>query len=262
MMPRLNPETAIRRLTAFVVVGMALGLVGIFFWVPTDAFQGLPQRIFYVHVPTALIAYLAFGVVLIGSLAYLKTGRHVWDAVAHASAEVGVLFTGCNLLTGMLWGRPIWGTYWTWDARLTSTFVMFLIYVGYLLFRSMATDPGRGARVAAVIGIVGFIDVPLVHYSVDWWRTLHPIMAIINLKGPQNLPASMLITMFWMTFVLAGLYALLILLRMRLDAAQEALAVAEAAAADRRPSIAAAPGAALGQPAVSPVGAPIATPGA
>lgn len=232
-LPTLNPDTAIRRLTAFVAIGGFLGIAGAFFWVPTDSFQGLPQRIFYVHVPTALIAYLAFGVVLIGSIAYLKTGKRAWDSLARASAEVGVLFTGMNLLTGMLWGKPIWGTYWTWDARLTSTFVMFLIYVGYLVFRSMATDPARGGRVAAVIGIVGFIDVPLVHYSVDWWRTLHPIMTLINLNGPQNLPASMLITMFWMTFVFAGLYALLMLLRMRLATAEDALAEAEIAAAER-----------------------------
>lgn len=224
----LNPGTAIRRLTVFVAVGGFLGILGAFFWVPTDAFQGLPQRIFYVHVPTALIAYLAFGVVLIGSVGFLLSGRKGWDALAHASAEIGVLFTGMNLVTGMLWGKPIWGTYWTWDARLTSTFVMFLIYMGYLVFRGLATDPSRGARVAAVIGIVGFVDVPLVHYSVDWWRTLHPVMAIINLSGPQNLPASMLVTMFWMTFVFAGLYALLMLLRMRLAGAEEALAEAEA----------------------------------
>jgi heme exporter protein C len=209
---------------------MAAGLVAVFFVVPTDAFQGVAQRIFYVHVPTAWVAYLAFAVVLIGSIAYLKTGSRRWDSLAHASAEAGVLFTGLNLLTGMLWGRPIWGTYWTWDARLTTTFVLFLVYVGYLVFRSLATDATRGARVAAVIGIVGFVDVPLVHFSVDWWRTLHPARTVLNVGGAPQLPASMLITMLWMLVVFTGLYAVLITLRMRLDAAEEAVSAAEEAA--------------------------------
>lgn len=229
---RSTQNTVIHRLSLLVALGGLAGIVGIFFWVPTDAVQGLPQRIFYVHVPTALIAYLAFGMVLIGSIAFLKTQKHAWDAFAHASAEVGVLFTGCNIVTGMLWGKPIWGTYWTWDPRLTTTFVMLLIYVGYLVFRGMATDRSRGARLAAVIGIVGFVDVPLVHYSVQWWQGLHPTMRIINLNGPQSLPLSMLITMFWMTAVFGGLFVVLMMLRLRLDATEEALNEAEASLAE------------------------------
>jgi heme exporter protein C len=208
---------------------MAVGLAAVFFWVPTDAVQGVAQRIFYVHVPTAWVAYLAFGLVVAGSVGYLKSGSGRWDALARASAEVGVLFTGLNLLTGMLWGRPVWGTYWTWDARLTSTFVLFLVYVGYLVFRSLATDPTRGARIAAVIGVVGFVDVPLVHFSVDWWRTLHPV-EVVKFGGASQLPASMLVTMLWMVAVFTGLFAVLVALRMRLDAAEEALAGAEEAA--------------------------------
>jgi len=230
----MNRDAGIRRLglavaLGIVIGGMAAGLVAVFFWVPTDAFQGVAQRIFYVHVPTAWVAYLAFALVLIGSVGYLKSGSRRWDSLARASAEVGVLFTGLNLLTGMLWGRPVWGTYWTWDARLTSTFVLFLVYVGYLVFRSLATDPTRGARVAAVIGIVGFVDVPLVHFSVDWWRTLHPV-AVVRPGATPQLPASMLVTMLWMLAVFTGLFAVLVALRMRLDSAEEALAEAEEAA--------------------------------
>lgn len=227
-------------LSLLVALGGLAGILMIFFWVPTDAAQGLPQRIFYVHVPTALIAYGAFGMVLVGSVAFLKTGKRGWDGFAHAAAEVGVLFTGCNIVTGMLWGKPIWGTYWTWDPRLTTTFVMLLIYVGYLAFRVMATDRHRAARLAAVIGIVGFVDVPLVHYSVQWWQGLHPAMRIINTSGPQSLPTSMLVTMFWMTLVLAGLFVVMMILRVRLESTQEAINEAEAALAEANANAAAA----------------------
>ena len=252
---KLDQESAIRRLSLLVPLAGLAGLGAVFFWVPTDAKQGPPQRIFYVHVPTALIAYLAFGMVLLGSLAYLKTQNRRWDAFAYASAEVGVLFTGCNIVTGMLWGRPEWGTYWTWDPRLTTTFVMLLIYVGYLLFRAMATDPSRGARLAAVIGIVGFVNVPLVHYSVDWWNGLHPNMALIKTSGPQDLPFSMLITMLWMTAVFAGLFILLMMLRMRLENAQAALDDAEAALSEAaEESAASAPAAARSIKPFAPMG--------
>ncbi|HYR63235.1 MAG TPA: cytochrome c biogenesis protein CcsA [Actinomycetota bacterium] len=250
----MTPPTTARRsgtgtilLTILVALGMAVGIVAIFFWVPTanclvpgaapgqpcfDARPDYIQHIFYMHVPIAYVAYLAFGVVLVGSVAYLKTSKRRWDRLAHASAEIGVLFTGLCLVTGMLWGRPRWGTFWTWDETLTLTFVLFLIYVGYLLFRGMASDAERGARVAAVIGIVGFADVPLVHFSMVWWRTLHPAEVVINPAGPQ-LPTSELVTMLWMVAVYTGLYILMMLLRTRLGRAHDALADAEAAAEDR-----------------------------
>src|SRR5713226_2252692 len=249
-------------LTILVALGMAVGIVAIFFWVPTanclvpgaapgqpcfDARPDYIQHIFYMHVPIAYVAYLAFGVVLVGSVAYLKTSQRRWDRLAHASAEIGVLFTGLCLVTGMLWGRPRWGTFWTWDETLTLTFVLFLIYVGYLLFRGMASDAERGARVAAVIGIVGFADVPLVHFSMVWWRTLHPAEVVINPAGPQ-LPTSELVAMLFLLAVYTGLYVALMLLRTRLGRAEEVLAEAEAAAEERPPPQAAAslPGALRG----------------
>lgn len=215
-------------LAGLTSLGMLAGLGAIFLWVPTEEFQGVVQRIFYVHVPAAWIAYLAFAVVLIGSIAYLRTRSERWDMLAHASAEVGVVFAAINITTGMLWGRPVWGTYWTWDARLTSMFVLFLIYVGYLLFRSMATDPTRGARIAAVIGIVGFVDVPIVHFSVTWWRTLHPEPTVIRPQGRPALPPEMLVALIFMVGVFTLLYTVLLALRVRLARTAEQIERIEA----------------------------------
>jgi heme exporter protein C len=140
--------------------------------------QGGPlQRIFYFHVPSAWVGYLAFAIVFVASIAFLRTGARRWDLLAHAAAEVGVVFVTLVLITGPIWARPVWGTWWQWDARLTSAFVMWLTYVGYLFLRALAEDPRSAGRMAAIVGIVGFINVPIVHFSVYWWRTLHP-------KGP------------------------------------------------------------------------------
>jgi heme exporter protein C len=155
---------------------MALALTFAFF-VAREADQamgGQLQRIFYFHVPSAWVAYLAFALVFIASIAYLRTAARRWDLLAHASAEIGVVFCSLVLITGPIWANPVWGTWWVWDARLTSTFVMWLTYIGYLLIRALARDPRAAGRLAAVVGIVGFVNVPIVHFSVRWWRTLHP----------------------------------------------------------------------------------------
>lgn len=157
-------------LTLFgVVIGLYFGLI----WAPPDAYQGQVQRIMYLHVPSILTAYLAFVVVFISSILYLWRGTLRWDEIAHASAEIGVLFTGVTLITGAIWGKPTWGVWWTWDARLTTTAILFLIYVGYLMLRAFVEERSRGARYAAVVGILGFLDIPIIHMSVEWWRTLH-----------------------------------------------------------------------------------------
>lgn len=196
--------------------GLATGLVLIYFWVPTDSFQGVSQRIFYVHVPAAWAAYLAFGVVLIASIAYLRTENLRWDWIAHSSTKVGVMFTSITLVTGALWGRPIWGAYWVWDPRLTLTLVMLLIYLGYLTFRGSATDSTRGARIGAVIGIAGFAVVPLVHFSVDWWRGQHPARVVIRPEAAPALPSSMLITLGLMVAVFTLAYLVFLALGVRL----------------------------------------------
>jgi heme exporter protein C len=207
-----DPLIATERLLA---AGLAAGLIAVFFWVPTESFQGVSQRIFYVHVPSAWVAYLAFAVVLLGSIAYLRTSDARWDWVAHASAKVGVLFTSLNLVTGMLWGRPIWGTYWVWDPRLTLTLVLLVIYLGYLAFRATASDSTRGARIASVIGIAGFLVVPLVHFSVDWWRGQHPARTVFRPEAAPAMPASMSITLLYMVAMFTLAYVVLLALGVR-----------------------------------------------
>jgi heme exporter protein C len=162
-----------RVLGGLAAVGLAAGLVMGFGVAPRELTQGNVQRIMYVHVPAAWVAYLAFGVVFVASITYLATRVPGADRIAHASAEAGVVFTGLAIAAGSIWGKPTWGTWWTWDARLTTTAILFVIYLGYLLLRGMVDDHERGARYAAVIGIIGALDIPLVHFSVLWWRTLH-----------------------------------------------------------------------------------------
>jgi heme exporter protein C len=165
-----------------VVAGMALGSG--FLLVPADATQGDVQRIMYVHVPSAWLAYLAFFVTMAAGIGYLVRRDRRFDRVAAASAEIGVLFTGLAIATGAIWGRPTWGRWWDWDPRLTTTAVLFLVYVGYLLLRSVVEDPDRRARVAAVVGILGFLNVPVVHFSVLWWRSLHQPPTVIRPGDP------------------------------------------------------------------------------
>lgn len=171
------PNRSRLRLLGFATLAMlALAtFLALFVAREAEAAAGGPlQRIFYFHVPSAWVAYLSFTVVLIGSIAYLRTGAARWDQLAHGAAELGVIFTSVVLITGPIWARPVWGTWWQWDARLTSTLVLWLTYIGYLFLRGLATDPRRVGRSAAVLGIVGFVNIPIVHFSVYWWRTLHP----------------------------------------------------------------------------------------
>ena len=198
------------------VAAVALMLVAagaIFLFAPTDALQGPVQRIFYLHVSAAIAAYGCFAVVLVGGAIFLRNGSLVADRFARSGALVGLVFTTVTLVMGMLWAKPIWGTYWAWDARLTSTLVLWIIYAGYLLVRRLA-EPGRqAARFAAVVGIFGFIDVPVVHFSVTWWRTQHPGPVIVNDALPPEMLATFLFTMAC-TLVLA---AVMIAIRYRIE---------------------------------------------
>jgi heme exporter protein C len=143
----------------------------------------------YVHVPAILTGYLAIAVILVASVAYLWTRRAAWDRVAASAGELAVCFVGLTLVTGSIWGKPTWGTWWTWDARLTSTALLFVIYLGYLLLRSVVEDPERAATYAAVLGIVGALDVPIIHFSVEWWRTLHQPATVLKPQAPSMDPA-------------------------------------------------------------------------
>jgi heme exporter protein C len=140
---------------------------------PAEGDMGHLQKIMYVHVPAAWMTFLSFFVVLVFSLRYLWKRRESDDLLAASAAEVGAVFNGLTLLLGMIWGRPAWGVWWVWDARLTSTLVLFLIFVGYLALRGFVDDPQQRARWSAAVGIIGAINVPLVYMSVKWWRTLH-----------------------------------------------------------------------------------------
>lgn len=188
---------------------MALGVA------PPDAVQGNVQRLMYVHVPSAWLAYLSFAVVFVASIAYLKGGRLFWDSLGAASAEIGVLFTALTLALGSLWGKPVWGTWWTWDPRLTTTAILLLIYVGYLAVRRLPDSPARRARWAAVVGIVGFIDVPIVHMSVVWWRSLHQQATVLQPGGPKTIAPIMLDSLLLAVLAFTLLYAYLLVLRLR-----------------------------------------------
>lgn len=177
----LDPTVA--RVTGWLalVALVALALFGL--WgAPPDAVQGDAQRLMYLHVPTAWLAYLAFFITALSSALYLwpRTRAQSWDLVAGASAELGVLFTAITLFVGSLWGRAVWGVWWAWDARLVTTAVLFFLYLGYLALRHTTVDPVAGARRNAVAALIAFVDVPVVHFSVEWWRTLHQQATVFN----------------------------------------------------------------------------------
>jgi heme exporter protein C len=204
-----------RGLGWLAVAGLAAGIVMALGVAPREATQGNVQRIMYVHVPAILVAYLAFAVVLVASVIYLWRRVDGADRLAHASAEVGVVFTGINIATGSIWGKPTWGTWWTWDARLTSVCIMFVIYLGYLLLRAMIEDRERAARFAAVLGIVAALDIPLVHFSVSWWRTLHQPSTLLRPgRAPMDPTFVVALTINLVAFAL--LYAYFLARRARL----------------------------------------------
>ena len=211
---------------AAAVALMLVAAGAIFLYAPGDALQGPVQRIFYLHVSSAIAAYGCFAVVLVGGIIYLRNESPAADRFARAGALVGVVFTTVTLVMGMLWAKPIWGSFWTWDARLTSTLVLWIIYAGYLLVRRLA-EPGRqAARIAAVVGIFGFIDVPVVHFSVTWWRTQHPGPIVVN----NALPAEMLATFLFTLACTLVLAAVLIAIRFRIETLLDAkVAIAEPA---------------------------------
>jgi heme exporter protein C len=186
---------------------MIAALCMVFVYVPTEKHGGIVQRIFYFHVPVAWVSFLAFFVTFIASILYLWKREVKWDAVACASAEVGVIFTTLVLITGPIWAKPAWGIWWTWDARLTTSLVLWLIYVAYLLVRSLASEPAKGARYGAVIGIVGFIDVPIVFLTVNLWRTQHPTTIIFE----GGLTTPMLMTLMVSIVAFTVLYVLLVM---------------------------------------------------
>ncbi|MDR7428273.1 MAG: cytochrome c biogenesis protein CcsA [Armatimonadota bacterium] len=205
--------------SVLLAAGLYAGLVAS----PPDAFQGDYARIMYVHVPSAFAAYLAVGTVFVASLLYLWRSRLLYDHVAHSATELATLFTALALAGGMIWGKPVWGTWWAWDARLVTTAMLFLIFAAALLVRELVEDRQRGARLAAVVGIIGALDVPLIHYSVVWFRTLHQAPSITRgeIKMAPPMVAALLVNL--LAFTLLYLYLLLQRVRLeRLEAAHSA----------------------------------------
>jgi heme exporter protein C len=205
-----------------------LSMVAIFLYAPTERVQGPVQRVFYLHLPLAWIAYLTFFIVFLASLLYLLRRDERWDRLARSSAEIGVVFTTLVLVTGSIWARPIWGTWWSWDARLTTTLVLWFIYLGYLMLRSYVDDQQRAARYSAVLGIVGFLDVPIIHQSVSWWRTLHPESVLLAPGGPA-MPPAMLQTLGLSLVAFTVFFAWLLQLRYEVETLRSDLNVIHAA---------------------------------
>ena len=210
-------------LAAITGVMMLVDLYLIFMVAPTDSVLGHVQRVFYFHVPIAIMSFLAFFVVFIGSLMYLIKRTPKWDAIAHASAEVGVVFVTLALLTGIIWARPIWNTWWTWEPRLTTTMILWLIYVAYLMVRSYAPSQSKGAIYAAVVGIIGFIDVPIVYYSVVWWRSIHPSPVVGPFAQSDALDGTMALILLYSLITFLFFFAYMVVERMELRKTEEAL---------------------------------------
>lgn len=193
---------------------MLASIYMVFAWVPTEADQGIVQRIFYFHVPCAWVAFAAFGLVAICGIFYLWLGQQIWDDLGYAAAESGMVFCTLVLITGSLWAKPIWGAWWTWDSRLTTTLILWLLYGGYLLLRAMADDTPQVARFAAVIGIVAAADVPVVIVSVRLWRTIHPAVLVTRQGGHGLEDPRMVITLLVAMVAFTALFAWILMLRL------------------------------------------------
>ena len=220
-----RPTAAIRArpvLGAASVVALFVALWMALVWSPPDAAMGNVVRILYVHVANAWLAYLAFVVVFLASIAYLWTKRLVFDAIAVASAEIGVLFTALTLVLGSIWAKPTWGVWWSWEPRVVTTAVMFAMYVGYLLLRNLSNDLERRATRAAVLGIVLVVDVPIVHLSVTWMNALHQLPTVLRPDLSPTLDPRMLASLVAMTIAFTIVYAYLMTARVDIERRRQA----------------------------------------
>src|SRR5579863_4499691 len=210
-------EKVIYVLGACAAILLTRNLYSIFMQLPDEASQGMIYRIIFFHVPAAMTAMLAAGVALVASVLFLITRKFQYDALAVASTEVGLAFLAANLVTGSIWGRIIWGIWWTWDARLTSALVCWLLYAGYLMLRHAIEEPGERSRIAAVFNIFAFTDVPIVFFSIKWWRTQHPQPVF---WGGGTIDPDMRTTALLNLIALALLAVVLVLIRLRQEEVQ------------------------------------------
>ena len=211
-MERLQKLDKIFSILLFIAV--PVGLYFAFFYAPVERIMGIVQKIFYFHVASAWIGFFAFFVTFVASILYLITKKYTFDDIASASAEIGLAFCTIVILTGPLWARPTWGKFWTWDPRLTSTLLLWFIYVGYIMLRQFMDESDRRAKFSAAVGIIGFIDVPVVFLSIQWWNnTIHPNVVQ---KGGGGLHTDMLTAMLVCLGVFTIIYISLLIRRLRL----------------------------------------------
>jgi heme exporter protein C len=214
-------------LTALDVVTILLLLVAIymvFLYAPVEAVMGMVQKVFYFHVASAWVGMLSFLVAAVAGVIYLAKGNRKWDIVGLASVEIGLVFTFIATVTGSIWARPIWNTWWTWDPRLTTTTIMLLIYAAYLMLRSGMEDPDRRARFGAVYAIVGFLSVPLTFFSARLFRTIHPVVIGTNQPGAEggfDMTADMRLVFFFALFTFTVIFVDLLWHRVRLGRLQD-----------------------------------------
>ncbi len=234
MTPTESAERALRRSAVWILVALLL-LAGVYVralvFTPAEAVQGLAQKIFYIHAPSAWVAFLAFGIVGVSSIVYLFLKDPRADLFAASSAEVGMVFTTEVLVTGPIWGKTIWGTWWTWDARLTLTLFLWFVMLAYLVLRSAVHEPGQRARYSAVLGILGALLVPFIHVSVYLFRTLHPLPVVLK-PGRPTLPGSMLTTLAFAFLTFTLFFAALLWHRYALARLTDARAHADAERSD------------------------------
>ena len=193
-------------------IGLYLGLMAS----PTDYQQGQTVRIMYIHVPAAWLAMMGYGMIFLSSLGTLIFRHPLADVSAKAAAPIGAAFTLQALVTGAIWGKPTWGTYWAWDHRLTSFLILFFLYMGLIALWNSIEDQSKAGRAAAILAIVGSVNIPIIHFSVEWWKTLHQGVTVFRSDGPQ-MPMSMLTPLLLMALAYTVLFAGLLLVRMRTE---------------------------------------------
>ena len=215
----MDPKPRLLSLLDFITALIfVIATIMVFFYAPTEAIMGAVQRVFYFHVAAGWVGMLGFLVAAISGVAYLRSGNRKWDITGLASVEIGMVFAFINIVSGSIWARPIWNTWWTWDPRLTTATVMELIYAAYLMLRQGIEDPDRRARFGAVYAIIGFLSVPLTFFSARLFRTIHPIVIGTNEAGAQgqfDMTPMMLQTFMFSLFTFSIIFADLLWHRIR-----------------------------------------------
>lgn len=216
-----NPERFMRfskiAIPIFAIVGFSLLLIGSVWsllYAPADYQQSESARIMFIHVPSAWISTMAYGVMAVASLIFLVWRHNLADLGANAAAQIGVWFTALCLITGSIWGKPTWGTWWEWDGRLTSVLILLFLFLGYIALRSAIDDDQKGARAAAILCLVGTINLPIIRYSVVWWNTLHQPAAVIR-KGGPSIHLELLQPLLVMGLAFSLIFGALLMLKVR-----------------------------------------------